>query len=338
MKNLNYYIEKVSNKEDLQKNEAWEAFKLILDGEASDIQISAFLISLKTKGETIEEITGAAEVIRSKSHQIKAPQNAIDTCGTGGDAKGGLNISTTVAFVVAACGLPVAKHGNRAVSSKSGSADILEKLGINIQQNPKKIEQTLKDCGMCFMMAPNFHSAMKHVVPVRKELKMRTIFNIIGPLANPANTKYQLLGVYKKELVEPIAHVLKNLGLERAAVVHGSDGMDELTTTGISYVSELEDGKISNFEFDPSTFGFDIAKAEYLAGGDAEYNAYELKKLFSNQGSQAYKDIVVFNSAVALDIGGIASSTEDAIKLAKDAIESGKAMEVLNKLVEYSNK
>lgn len=337
MTNIIDIIKKVTERKDLTIEESEQAFLMMLKGGASPAQIAAVLIGLKMKGETVEEITGAATVMRLKSEKINAPENALDTCGTGGDGSGSLNISTAVAFVVAGCGVPVAKHGNRAISSRSGSADVLLELGININAERNVMEQALRNAGICFMMAPKYHSSMRNVVDIRQDLGIRTIFNILGPLSNPANAPYQLLGVYSRELVAKMAMVLSALGSKRAWVVYGEDGLDEITTTGITHVAEVNEGNISIFTINPEDYGIEIAKTTDLQGSDAAYNARELRELLLGRGQKAYRDIVLLNSAAALVISGKATDLHEGLKIAADSIDSHKANGALLKLVEISN-
>ncbi len=253
----------------LSHDMAVRAFQIIMNGGATPAQMGAFLMGLRMKGETVEEITAGATAMRVKAQHIKAPPGAIDTCGTGGDARGTYNISTAVAFVLAACGVPVAKHGNRSVSSQSGSADVLKVLGVKVDAEIPVLERCLAECGICFLMAPKFHPAMRHVAPVRQELAMRTVFNLLGPLSNPAAPSYQLLGVYDAAWVEPLAHVLKELGTKAAWVVHGSDGLDELTLSGASTVAELKDGAVRCFEVTPEEAGPEARAAGSAQGQNA---------------------------------------------------------------------
>lgn len=337
MNGITTFIKKITEGENLTEEDSSRAFQIVMNGGATPAQIAGLLVGLRMKGETVDEITGAVRVMRAKSGKIAAVENALDTCGTGGDASGSYNISTAVAFVVAGCGVPVAKHGNKAISSRSGSADVLALLGVNLEADSTVIERALREAGICFMMAPKFHTAMRHVGPVRQELAIRTIFNILGPLANPADARYQLLGVYAKELAEPMAKVLKNLGSERAWVVHGSDGMDELTTTGSSFVAELKDGEVTTFEVTPAEAGLEKVEPGALRGGDVVYNAQELKKVLMNQGNKAYRDIVLLNAGAALIVAGKATDLADGVRQARESLESGKANEALLKLVEFSN-
>lgn len=336
MSEIQKYLQKIALRQDLTQEESSRAFQIVLMGGATPAQIAALLMGLRAKGETIEELAGAAIVLRSRSGKVAAPENALDTCGTGGDSASTLNVSTAVALVVAACGIPVAKHGNRAVSSKSGSADVLKMLGVNVDASQGIVEKSLKEAGICFMMAPRFHTAMKHVAPIRQELGIRTIFNLLGPLCNPASTQYHLLGVYATKWVEPMAKVLRSLGAKRAWVVHGSDGMDELTTTGISHVASLEDGEIRCFEISPEDAGLPFASSTDLMGEAPAYNAQELKDLLRGK-LGAYRDIVLLNAAASLVVCGIGKNLKDGVEIAAKAIDSGNAMQTLQKLVEISN-
>lgn len=329
-------IAKVASGETLTQREAAEAFELIMSGDATEAQLGALLMGLHVRGETVDEIAGAARVLRSKALPVSAPDGAIDTCGTGGDAKGTHNISTGTAFVVAGAGVPVAKHGNRSISSRSGSADVLAALGVNLECGPEVIERCIRECGLGFMFAPAHHKAMRHVAKVRSELGVRTIFNLLGPLANPAATKYQVVGVFHEKWVEPIAQVLGLLGVERAWVVHGADGLDELTTTTVSHVAVLDHGKISTFRISPRNAGLPDAKPEDLVGGDAVENAAHIRAML--QGNRGpLRDVVLLNAAAALLVAGRAKTLRDGVALAADSVDSGKAMSVLEALVQLSH-
>lgn len=332
MEDFKPYLRIVSEGQSLTHEASYTAFQAIMRGEVDNAQIGALLMGLKNKGETVEEISGAVRAIRGYAEHIMAPSNAIDTCGTGGDNLGTLNISTAVAFVVAGCGIPVAKHGNKAISSKSGSADVLRALGVKIDTDKALVQRSLDEAKLCFMMATQFHTAMRHVAPVRAALGFRTIFNLLGPLCNPANTPYQLMGVYDRKWVKPIAEVLKNLGCESAWVVHGSDGLDELTTTGITYVAELKNGHIREFEITPEQAGLKRATIEDIKGGDAEENAARLEALLDGA-KDAYRDIVLFNAAAALIVAGKVHTLPDGIEVAKKNIDNGNARKVLDTLV-----
>ena len=319
----------------LTEAQAEAAFNIMMNGDATPTQIGAFLMGLRLRGETVAEITAGARVMRDKANKIAAPEKAIDTCGTGGDASGTYNISTAVAIVVASLGVPVAKHGNRASSSKSGSAEVLAQLGVNIEAEHAVVEQCLADAGICFMMAPRHHGAMRHVGPSRVEMGMRTIFNLLGPLSNPAGAKRQLIGVFDAAWVTPMAEVLRQLESEKVWVVHGSDGLDELTTTGPTIVAELDKGAITQFEVSPEDAGLPIADPKDLIGGDPEENAAALRALLDGQQS-AYRDIVLLNAAAALLVAEKVSSLAEGAQVAADAIDSGKAAEKLAQLAAVS--
>jgi anthranilate phosphoribosyltransferase len=320
----------------LTESEAAEAFDTIMSGGASEAQVGALLMGMRARGETVDEITGAARALRARAVTVRAPEGAIDTCGTGGDAKGTHNISTCAAFVVAGAGIPVAKHGNRSISSRSGSADVLAALGVNIDCGPEGIAHCIESAGIGFMFAPSHHASMRHVAKVRGELGTRTIFNLLGPLANPAGTKYQVVGVFGEEWVEPIAQVLGRLGAKRAWVVHGSDGLDELTTTGISHVAALDGGKISTFKISPKNAGLPEAKAEDLSGGDATENAAHIRAVLGGQ-QGAFRNVVLLNAAAALLVAGKAKTLREGVALAAQSIDSGKARAVLEALVKLSH-
>lgn len=329
-------IAKVADGHSLSSGDAEAAFDAMMSGDATSGQIGAFLMALRVRGETVDEITAGAKIMRAKAVYVPAPENAIDTCGTGGDASGTYNISTAASFAVAACGVPVAKHGNKALSSKSGSAEVLEKLGVKLDIGPEQIRRCIDEAGIGFMFAPAHHSAMKHVGPTRAELGTRTIFNLLGPLSNPAGAKFQVVGVFDDKWVEPLAHVLKNLGSTRVWVMHGSDGLDELTTTGPSRVAELKDGSVSTFEVTPEEVGLPRASAADLKGGDPDENTAALRRLLDGE-SGAYRDIVALNAAASLVVAGKAPTLKDGVKTAGDAIASGAAKAALDKLVAVSN-
>ena len=315
----------------LSEEQAEAAFRCILAGEASQGQIGAFLMGLRQRGETISDITAGARVLRDQLVAVPTAADVIDTCGTGGDGSGSYNISTAVAFVVAACGVPVAKHGNRALSSKSGSSQVLEALGVALDLTPEEIGQCLDTTRMGFMFAPHHHAAMRHVGAVRQEMGIRTIFNLLGPLANPARAKRQLLGVFDEKWVVPLAETLRNLGSIRAWVVHGSDGMDELTTTGPSQIAELKDGHIQTFTLDAQDYGLARARADELAGGTPEENAEAMRQLFAGAHG-AYRDIVMLNSAAALIVADHAQDIAEGLQQADQALSSGAAANVLDQL------
>ena len=329
-------LRKVAAGESLTETEAADIFDLIMSGAATEAQIGALLMGMRLRGETVDEIAGAARAMRARALSVRAPAGAIDTCGTGGDARGTHNISTCAAFVVAGAGVPVAKHGNRSISSRSGSADVLAALGVNIKCAPEVVTRCIEECGLGFMFASAHHAAMRHVAKVRTELGTRTIFNLLGPLANPASAQYQLVGVFGEKWVEPIAHVLGRLGVKRAWVVHGTDGLDELTTTGISHVAVLDEGKISTFKISPRNAGLPDAKPADLVGGDATENAAHIQSVLGgNQGP--LRDIVVLNAAAALLVAGKAKTLREGVALAAESIDSGKARAVLDALVKLSH-
>ncbi len=329
-------LAKVANGEKLNEEQAEQAFDVLMSGQATPSQMGAFLMALRLRGETVDEITGAARVMRAKATGIIAPPNAVDTCGTGGDGSGTFNISTGAAIVAAACGAIVAKHGNRAASSKSGSADVLMALGVNLDADMALLEKALKEINLCFMMATRHHSAVRHVMPTRVEMGTRTIFNLLGPLANPAKTKRQVMGVFAREWVEPIAHVLNRLGSEHAWVVYGHSGLDEISTTGPTFVAEVKNGEVTTFEINPEDYGLEIVTLDALKGGDAQTNAQAILDLLAGQKS-AYRDIVLLNAAAALVVTDIATDLADGIEKARVAIDSGKAAETLQALVRISN-
>ena len=327
------YIEKVVNGTDLNQSEMAEAFDLIMSGEATPAQIAGFVTALRMKGETIEEIAGGAETMRR--HAVFVDPGGlpvVDTCGTGGDACDTFNVSTTTAFVVAGAGEPVAKHGNRAISSKCGSADLLAELGVTLDVTLETVEDCIREVGIGFLFAPKLHPAMKHAMGPRRELGIRTIFNMLGPLTNPAGAKGQILGVFAPELTETFAQVLKRLGSRRAFVVHGHDGMDEITTTTTTRVSELRDGTVRTYDLDPLDFIEDYADASALVGGSPKINAdITLRILKGEKG--APRDIVCLNAAAALVAGGGAENLHDGWQRAHESIDSGKALEALNALI-----
>jgi anthranilate phosphoribosyltransferase len=336
MSDLKPYLAKVADGASLSEADAEAAFEVLMTGAATPVQIAAFLMALRVRGESVNEIVGAAKVMRAKALKVDAPANAIDTCGTGGDGASTYNISTAVALVVAACGVPVAKHGNRAVSSKSGTADVLAELGVNIEAAPEVVARCLREANIGFLFAQRHHSATKHVAPVRQELAQRTIFNLLGPLSNPAGAKRQLIGVFSHKWIVPIAETLARLGSERAWVVHGSDGLDEITTTGATFVAELNGDTFRTFEIVPEDAGIKRAKPEELTGGNAAANAAAMRTLLHGRGGP-YRDIVVLNAAAALVIAGKAPNLKDGAAIALDAIMSGKAAKTLAALAAVSH-
>lgn len=319
----------------LTSDEAKLAFEIILSGEASEGQIGAFLMALRCRGETLDDIYAGASVMRAYATRVNAPAHAIDTCGTGGDQSGSYNISTAVALVAAASNIPVAKHGNRALSSKSGSSQVLECLGVRLDLTASQIEDCLNQVSIGFLFAPNHHAAMRHVGKVRQELGTRTIFNLLGPLTNPAGAKRQLLGVFSQEWLEPMAQTLKRLGSHTAWVVHGSDGMDEITTTGPSDVAILKNGHITRMTIHPSDFGIPLSNHDALVGGTPEENAQALKRLLEGE-TGAYRDIVLLNSAAAFVIAEQAADLSQGIKMAQEIIDSGAAATTLKNLIAFS--
>ena len=326
----------VASGSSLSESEAERAFDIIMSGDATPAQIGAFLMALRVRGETVDEITAAARIMRSKAVHIAAPDDAIDVVGTGGDGSGTLNISTGAALVVAGCGVPVAKHGNRALSSRAGAADVLTALGVNIDCDMALIEKSIRQAGIGFMMAPRHHSATRHVAGPRVELATRTVFNILGPLSNPAGVRRLLVGVFAKQWVEPLARVLGRLGAEKAWVVHGSDGTDELTTTGLSTVARLEDGDVTVVELSPKDAGIPISGPEGLKGGDAAFNAAAMERMLAGEAS-AYRDVVVYTAAAALVVADRAGSLTEGATMAAGAIDSGSARGALDAMVRISN-
>jgi anthranilate phosphoribosyltransferase len=336
MTDFNNILSKVSSKGGLSDEESYFSFNYILEGKASEKQIEKFLLDLRERGEKIEEITAATKVMREKSSKVSAPDNAIDTCGTGGSGSGKYNISTAASLVAAGVGAVIAKHGNRALSSKSGSSQVLEELGVKLDIGPKKITECIEKSNIGFMFAPNHHPAMKYVGPVRQRLKVRTIFNILGPLSNPANVKKQLIGVFDKKWLEPMAETLRNLGSQRALLVNGSDGFDELTTTGASYVAELNNGNIKTYEINPVKLGLKLSKFDDLIGADPKHNAKKIVHLLEGE-KGPYRDIVLLNSAAALYVDGRVKNLKDGISMSENSIDNGNAKIALNNLVRTSN-
>ncbi|PQA85341.1 anthranilate phosphoribosyltransferase [Hyphococcus luteus] len=313
------------------------AMDALFAGEASDVEIAGFLSALRARGETVAEIAAAAQAMRDHAVKVEAPKDVIDTCGTGGDGAGTYNISTAAALIAAGCGVRVAKHGNKAASSKSGSSEVLESLGVKLDIAPERIAACIEEANVGFMFAALHHPAMKHVAPVRKALGVRTLFNALGPLSNPAGATRQVMGVFDRALVRPIAEVMPHLGVTRAWVVHGSDGLDELTTTGPSHVASLEDGEVTEFEVTPEEAGLARAKPEDLAGGDPSENAAALWRLLEGEKS-AYRDISVLNAAAALIVAGKADALDAAARLAEKSIDTGAAKAALENLVACSNR
>lgn len=331
-------IKTVVDSKNLTRDEAEQVMDAIMSGEATQAQIASLITALRMKGETIDEISGFAKVMRDKASRIEPNVvNIVDTCGTGGDQQHTFNISTTVAFVVAGAGVPVAKHGNRSVSSKSGSADVLEALGVRIDLTPDEVKRCVEEVGIGFMFAPNFHGSMKHAMGPRREIGVRTVFNILGPLTNPAGATAQVLGVYDRALTEVMARVLGNLGVKHALVVHGYDGLDELSNTGESLISELKDGDVVTYEIMPEQCGVKRATIEDLKGGIAEENA-ELTLQILKGAKSPKRDVVLMNAAAALIAADKASSFEEGMRIAKESIDSGKALAKLEALREFGTK
>jgi anthranilate phosphoribosyltransferase len=335
MSALKTHIAKVAAGNSLSFDEAREAFDIIMSGDATPGQIGGFLMALRVRGETVGELSGAVATMRDKMLRVSAPAGAIDIVGTGGDGSHSVNISTGSAFVIAACGVPVAKHGNRGLSSQTGTADVLMKLGVNLELSPEAIGRCVEQAGIGFMFSPSHHPAMKHVGPVRLELGTRTIFNLIGPLTNPAGVGRQLVGVFAPQWVEPVAETLQALGTEHAWVVHG-DGYDEITTTGETKVAELVGGKIRTFTLTPEEVGLERSTREALRGADSEFNARALRAMLSGS-TGAYRDTVLMNAGAGLVVAGKATTLADGMQAAAQAIDSGRALAVLDRLVAVSN-
>jgi anthranilate phosphoribosyltransferase len=336
MDDLKSIIAKVATGATLSREEAASAFDRMMSGEATPSQLGGLLMALRVRGETIDEITGAVSAMRAKMLKVQAPPNAIDVVGTGGDGSGSVNVSTCAALIVAGAGIPVAKHGNRALSSRSGAADVLAALGVKIDLSPEQVSQCVTEAGIGFMFAPAHHPAMKNVNPTRVELATRTIFNLLGPLSNPAGVTRQMVGVFSRQWVQPLAQVLKNLGSDAVWVVHGSDGLDEITLTGPTFVAALENGAIRSFEVSPEDVGLKRVAGDALKGGDAAANAVALRNVLAGQPSP-YRDVALFNAAAALVVAGRAKDLKQGLVLGIQSIDSGAAAERLKRLVEVSN-
>lgn len=334
---LRPFLATVAEGKPLSAAEAEQAFDIIMSGDATPAQIGAFLMALRVRGETVDEITGAARVMRAKARHVKAPEGAIDTVGTGGDSAGTFNVSTATAIVLAGCGVAVAKHGNRAVSSKAGSADTLAALGVNLDADYPLVEAALAEAGLCFMLAPRYHSAMRNVGPARVEMGVRTIFNLLGPISNPALVTRQLVGVFDRRWVVPVAEVLKALGSVHAWVVHGSDGLDEMTLTGPTHVAELKDGRVREFEVTPEDAGLARQSAASLKGGVAADNAAEMRHLLAGKQGPV-RDFVLLNAAAALIVAGKSVDLKQGRLRAAESIDSGKALAALEKLIVVTNR
>jgi anthranilate phosphoribosyltransferase len=330
-------IAKVATGATLTRTESATAFDRMMSGDATPSQMGGLLMALRVRGETVEEITGAVTTMRAKMLPVKAPRDAVDVVGTGGDASGSYNISTCASFIVAGAGVPVAKHGNRALSSKSGAADVLQALGVNIELDAEQIGRCVSEAGIGFMFAPSHHPAMKNVGPTRVELGTRTIFNLLGPLSNPANVKRQMVGTFSRHWIEPMAQVLNNLGSDHIWVVHGSDGLDEITTSGPTSVAELKDGKVRTFEIAPEDVGLERARPEALRGGDASQNAAALMDVLKGKPGP-FRNVALMNAAAALIVAGKTDDLREAVALATKAVDSGEAEGRLDRLIAVSNK
>lgn len=336
MDDLKSIIGKVATGASLSRDEAASAFDAVMSGEATPSQMGGLLMALRVRGETVDEITGAVTAMRSKMLTVDAPADAVDIVGTGGDGSGSVNVSTCASFIVSGTGLPVAKHGNRALSSRSGAADVLASLGVKIDLRPEQVGRCVRECGIGFMFAPAHHPAMKNVGPTRVELATRTIFNLLGPLSNPAGVKRQMVGVFSRQWVQPLAQVLKNLGSESAWVVHGSDGLDEITLTGATFVSALHNGEIRNFEVTPEDAGLPRCEPGALRGGDADANAIALQSVLDGKPS-AYRDVALMNAAAALIVAGRAKDLKEGVAIGVRSLDSGAANARLKHLIAISN-
>jgi anthranilate phosphoribosyltransferase len=336
MDDLKSIIGKVATGATLSREEAAAAFDSMMSGEATPSQMGALVMALRVRGETVEEITGAVSVMRAKMLRVDAPANAVDIVGTGGDGSGSVNVSTCASFIVAGAGIPVAKHGNRALSSRSGAADVLAALGVKIDLKPDEVGRCVNEAGIGFMFAPTHHPAMKNVGPTRVELATRTIFNLLGPLSNPAGVKRQMVGVFSRQWVEPLAQVLKNLGSEAAWVVHGSDGLDEITLTGPTFVAALENGTIRTFEVSPDEADLPRCGNEGLKGGDAAANATALMSVLDGMPSP-YRDVALLNAAAAFIVAGRAKTLKEGVAIGRESLDSGAAAERLKQLIAVSN-
>ncbi|MCA1497539.1 MULTISPECIES: anthranilate phosphoribosyltransferase [Bradyrhizobium] len=335
MDDLKSIIGKVATGASLSRDEAASAFDAMMSGEATPSQMGGLLMALRVRGETVDEITGAVAAMRAKMLTVQAPPEAVDIVGTGGDGSGSVNVSTCASFIVAGAGVPVAKHGNRALSSRSGAADVLASLGVKIDLKPEQVGRCVRECGIGFMFAPAHHPAMKNVGPTRVELATRTIFNLLGPLSNPAGVKRQMVGVFSRQWVQPLAQVLKNLGSDSAWVVHGSDGLDEITLTGPTFVSALHNGEIRNFEVTAEEAGLPRCEAGALKGGDADANAIALQSVLDGKPSP-YRDVALLNAAAALVVAGRAKDLKEGVAIGVRSIDSGAANAKLKHLVTIS--
>ena len=337
MDDLSPILAKLVSGASLTHDEAKSAFSSIMEGNADPIQIASLLTAMSQRGETLEEIVAGAKAMRSHATHISAPSGAVDTCGTGGSGIDSYNISTAAAFITVAAGVPVAKHGNRAASSKSGSADVLEALGGNIELPMEMVQKSLDDTGFTFLFARAHHSAVRHVVPVRAALKFKTIFNVLGPLSSPANAKRQVLGVYARRLVLPLAKVLRDLGSTHSWVVHGSDGLDEITTTGPTHVAELTNGEVTEFEVCPEDVGLTRVDLDQIRGGTADQNASAIRAMFDGHQS-AFRDVTLMNAGASLLVGGKADSFAEAVSLAERLVDDGGAKKALDRWIEFTTR
>jgi len=329
-------LNQVADGQSLSATEAEQAFDIIMSNEASAVQIAGFLMALRVRGETVDEISGAVKTMRNKMVTVEAPHDAIDIVGTGGDASGTYNISTGAALLTAACGVPVAKHGNRALSSQSGTADVLSALGVNLECDMALVKRAIWEANIGFLLATRHHTAMKFVMPVRRDMGVRTIFNLLGPLSNPAGVKRQLTGAFSRDWIAPMAQTLGNLGTEMAWVVHGSDGLDEITTTGLTYVAQIKDGELTEFEISPEDAGLPHAKPEDLKGGTPDENAEAMRSMLQGEPG-AFRDCVVLNTAAALLVAGKATDLKDGAAQATAALDAGKALNTLEDLINITN-
>jgi anthranilate phosphoribosyltransferase len=329
---------RVVNGEHLSEGEMEAVMRNVMNGEATPAQIGAFLVALRMKGEQVGEITGAARAMRRHALRVTTHRDVVDTCGTGGDARGTFNISTTAALIAAAAGVVVAKHGNRAMSGAVGGADVLEALGVRIDLDADRVAGCLEEVGIGFLFAQVFHPAMRHVAGPRREIGLRTIFNLLGPLSNPAGAQAQLLGVFSDRWVEPLADALARLGSRRAMVVHGEDGLDEITLTGTTIVAELRDDNIHTHRLDPTSFGLSLCTPVELQGGDVAANAGLIRSILEGTSTEAQRDISLLNAAAAIYVGGLATTLESALERARDALRSGGAAQKLTELIEYTNR
>jgi anthranilate phosphoribosyltransferase len=336
MDDLKTLIGKVATGASLTRQEAANAFDRMMSGEATPSQMGGMLMALRVRGETVDEITGAVSAMRARMLRVTAPADAVDIVGTGGDGSGSVNVSTCASLIVAGAGVPVAKHGNRALSSKSGAADVLAALGVRIELTPEQVGRCIREAGIGFMFAPAHHPAMRNVQPTRVELATRTIFNLLGPLSNPAGVKRQMIGVFSRQWVQPLAEVLKNLGAESIWVVHGSDGLDEITLTGPTSVSVLKNGAIRSFEVTPEDAGLKRAGGDALKGGEAAANAVALRSVLEGKPG-AFRDVALLNAAAAFVVAGKAKDLKDGVALGMKSLDGGAALERLNRLVAVSN-